>query len=139
MNNMTQEVTNFARFYALFNRMPCKGDRDELKRWTVMQFTKGRTESLREMTAKEYETMCVELENITATDRSIVIKELKRKRSDVLHQMQLYGVDTSNWSIVDKFCLNVRIAGKRFRELDCIELEALYKKLRVMRKKQENK
>ncbi len=24
---MAQEVTNFARFYALFNKLPCTGDR----------------------------------------------------------------------------------------------------------------
>lgn len=134
---MAQEVTNFARFYTLFNRMTCKGDRDELKRWMVMQFTGKRTDSLREMTAKEYEAMCLKMENIIKRD--MTMKELKRKRSNVLHQMQLYGVDTSNWSIVDRFCLNARIAGKRFRTLDSEELEALYKKLRAMRKKQENK
>ena len=26
---MAQEVTNFARFYALFNKLPCTGDREE--------------------------------------------------------------------------------------------------------------
>ena len=28
---MTQEVTNFARFYALFNKLPCTGDREGLR------------------------------------------------------------------------------------------------------------
>ena len=29
---MAQEVTNFARFYALFNKLPCTGDREGLKK-----------------------------------------------------------------------------------------------------------
>ena len=29
---MAQEVTNFARFYALFNKLPCTGDREEFKK-----------------------------------------------------------------------------------------------------------
>ena len=28
---MAQEVTNFARFYALFNKLPYQGDREEFK------------------------------------------------------------------------------------------------------------
>ena len=33
---MTQEVTNFARFYALFNKLPCTGDREGLKKQIVL-------------------------------------------------------------------------------------------------------
>mgnify|MGYP006938599182 CR=1 FL=1 len=29
---MAQEVTNFARFYTLFNKLPCTGDREEFKK-----------------------------------------------------------------------------------------------------------
>ena len=29
---MAQEVTNFARFYALFNKLPYQGDREEFKK-----------------------------------------------------------------------------------------------------------
>ena len=31
---MAQEVTNFARFYALFNKLPCTGDREESVSYT---------------------------------------------------------------------------------------------------------
>lgn len=48
---------NYARFYALLNRLPTI-DRDELKATLVSQYTGGRTESLREMTTKEYDAMC---------------------------------------------------------------------------------
>lgn len=133
---MTQEVTNFSRFYAAFNRLAYSGPRDELKRSLVMQYTLGRTDSLREITRKEYEALCSELEKqVPAKPRDVMARELKRKRSEVLHQMQLYGVDTSDWNIVDRFCLDKRIAGKRFRYIEYEELEALYKKLRAMRAK----
>ena len=49
---MTQEVMNFARFYASFNRLPCTGDKETTKQEIVMQWTGNRTGSLREMTRK---------------------------------------------------------------------------------------
>ena len=138
---MTRQVTNFARFYAAFNRVPCPTDRDEVKKLLVMQFTDGRTDSLREMARTEYDAMCREMEKSLPGDpqRDMSRLELKRKRSDVLHQMQLYGVDTSDWNIVNRFCLDKRIAGKTFRALDTSDLEALYRKLRAMRQKKDNK
>ena len=46
---MAQEVTNFARFYALFNKLPCTGDREEFKKSIVQQYTWNRTDSLKEI------------------------------------------------------------------------------------------
>lgn len=60
---MAQEITNFARFYASFNRLPYDGDREEFKKSIVMQYTWNRTDSLREMTRKEYGACCSALEN----------------------------------------------------------------------------
>ena len=51
------KARNYARFYTLLNRLPTT-DRDELKATLVSQYTGGRTESLREMTTKEYDAMC---------------------------------------------------------------------------------
>ncbi|MBD5346501.1 MAG: hypothetical protein HDR92_05160 [Bacteroides sp.] len=65
-------------------------------------------------------------------------QELRKKRSAVLHQMQLLGVDTADWSRVDTFCQDRRIAGKRFCQLDTDELDVLLKKLRAIRRKQQN-
>lgn len=133
---MKQEVTNFSRFYSTFNRLPYHGNKESLKQQLVMQFTGGRTDSLRGVTRKEYEALCTELEKqVPAKPRDVMARELRRSRSEVLHQMQLYGVDTSDWNIVNRFCLDKRIAGKLFRNLDIDELGALYKKLRAMRAK----
>lgn len=68
---MAQEVTNFARFYTLFNKLPCTGDREEFKKSIVLQYTWNRTDSLKEMTAKEYEACCTALEELAVKLRSI--------------------------------------------------------------------
>ena len=120
---MTQEVTNFARFYALFNKLPCTGDREGLKKQIVLQYTWDRTESLREMTSKEYEACCCALE------------ELRRKRSVCLKLMQQLGIDTTDWNRVNEFCNNPRIAGKPFVQISTAELEQLAIKLRAIQRK----
>ena len=80
---MAQEVTNFARFYALFNKLPYQGDREEFKKQIVLQYTWNRTDSLKEMTAKEYEVCCTALEKLSGQDewRQKLREELRRKRS----------------------------------------------------------
>lgn len=129
---MTQEIDNYARFYALLARLP-GADKEEL----VYRFTDGRTTHLRQMTAEEYDSMCSRMEQLAGYDerRAQWRQEMKRRRSAALHQMQLLGVDTADWGRVDKFCLQPRIAGKSFRELDGEELEALTRKLRIIRRK----
>lgn len=135
---MAQEVTNYARFYAAFNRLPYGGDREELKKKIVRQYTSDRTDSLREMTAKEYNAACQGLERtVFPGEREKFIQIMRQKRSAVLHQMQLYGVDTSDWNKVNAFCLNPRIAGKAFRLLSGEELDALLIKMRAIRRKKE--
>lgn len=63
---------------------------------------------------------------------------LRRKRSSVLHQMQLLGIDTADWNRVDNFCMDSRIAGKRFCLLDADELDALYRKLLAIKRKRDD-
>ena len=110
------------------------------KETLVYQFTNGRTSHLHLMAENEYRSMCNEMERVAGYDerREAWRKEMKRKRSAVLHQMQLLGVDTADWGKVDAFCQNKRIAGKVFRELDGEELDALLVKLRIIRRKREN-
>ena len=126
---------NYARFYALLGKLP-GADKETL----VYQFTNGRTMHLHLMAENEYRSMCNEMERVAGYDerREAWRKEMKRKRSAVLHQMQLLGVDTADWGKVDAFCQNKRIAGKVFRELDGEELDAMLVKLRIIRRKREN-
>ncbi|MBR2862419.1 MAG: hypothetical protein IKB97_02505 [Bacteroidaceae bacterium] len=128
------EDMNYSRFYASFNKLPYDGDRDDLKQSLVVSHTNGRTDSLREMTAAEYRQLCENIERkvIGSADSIREREELRRKRSIALRLLQSYGVESSIWSEVDKFCLQPRIAGKRFIELTIEELDALTRKMRAI-------
>lgn len=131
------KARNYARFYTLLNRLPTT-DRDELKATLVSQYTGGRTESLREMTTKEYDTMCDAMQQIAGgyRAREIYREKLRRKRSAVLKQLQKIGVDTTDWNRVDAYCMNPRIAGKEFRKLTAEELDTVNIKLRIIQRKE---
>lgn len=134
---MKQEVTNFARFYALFNKLSYTGDREEFKRAIVRQYTWNRTESLREMTRDEYDACCEALERLTGQDerRKKLREELRSRRSTCLKLMQQLGVDTADWARVNDFCRHPRIAGKPFAQIDVEGLEQLAVKLRTIKRK----
>lgn len=134
---MTQEVTNFARFYASFNKLAYRGDREEFKKSIVLQYTCKRTDSLREMTRKEYNTCCDALEKLTGKDewRQKMREELRYRRSVCLKLMQKLGIDTSDWARINDFCKHPRIAGKPFGKISAEELEQLAVKLRSIQRK----
>src|SRR3712207_5810946 len=113
---------NYARFYTLLKRLP-GADKEIL----VHQFTNGRTTHLHLMVRQEYERMCNEMERVAGYDarRAALRRELRKARSSVLHQFQLYGIDTTSWGRVNAFCLDPRIAGKKFRALSIDELKEL--------------
>lgn len=112
-------------------------DKEELKADLVRQYTNGRTTSLKEMTDKEYDAMCdgMQTRDNGYKAREIAQKELRRKRSDVLHQLQVMGIDTTDWDRVNAYCMNPRISGKEFRKLTTEELGQLYIKLRIIQRK----
>lgn len=131
-------IENYSTFYGLLNRLPTS-DRDSLKESIVLQFTGNRTSSLKEMTVTEYNEACAAMKKmVPPTYKEQLIKIMKKKRSAVLHQMQLYGINTADWKAVDNFCLDKRIAGKKFRDLDGQELDELQVKIRAIRRKKEN-
>lgn len=119
---------NYSRFYALLNRLPIRGA--DVKEELVLQYTEQRTSSLREMTEAEYKAMCNALENSLKDSWSIQREQLRQKRSAVLHLMQRLGIDTSDWTRINAFCKDSRIAGKEFAALNYEELDGLLLKLR---------
>lgn len=133
-------MRNYARFYVLLSRLPTT-DREELKASLVSQYTGGRTESLREMTQKEYDTMCDAMQEMAGNQKAkeIARAELRRMRSSVLHQLQLMGIDTTDWDRVNAYLRNPRIAGKDFRKLTIGELETVNIKLRIIQRKEKDK
>lgn len=129
-------MESYHRFYALLRQIPYKGAREELKKQIVLQYTLNRTEHLHEMTDEEYMNCCGTLEKIFKPDEhNVFVTERKKRRSRALHQLQLYGVDTTNWDRVNEFCKQARIAGKEFRCLDFDELDALTTKMRAINRK----
>lgn len=125
-----QEVMNFGRFYSAFRRLKICGDPDDIKRGFVKQYTNGRTDSLKEMSRKEYVSLCVSLEEMNGSR-----DELKRRRSIVLKLMQELKVDTTDWAQINDFCRHPKIAGKSFRDLSIEELIELSTKLRGIKRK----
>ena len=106
----------------------------------IKEITDGRTTSLRDMTLKEYSAAIAGMRKLVPpTHQEELRKILRQKRSAVLHQMQLLGINTADWDKVNAFCLDSRIAGMEFRELDCEALDTLQVKLRAIRRKRENK
>lgn len=132
-----QEVTNFARFYSILKRVPKMGGEDFAKRELVSIGTDGRTESLREMTRKEYDDLCDLLEKRFPEKRDIYVGQRRKKRSSCLKLLQKIGVDTTSWPAINDYCKSPKIAGKVFAELDIEELQQLSKKLRMILKKKE--
>lgn len=127
-------ITNYRRFYAILGRMPPLYDREEQKKQLVLQYTNNRTCSLREMTEKEYKKMCHELGRRYGTDEAY-----RKLKNTCLRLMQQLGKNTADWDEVDRYCLDPRIAGKRFREFSYNELGALERKLRAIKHKEDKK
>ena len=120
---------NYHRFYALFGKLAYDGDRNDLKEQLVSQCTDGRTVHLHEMKRGEYEVLCQCVERLTG------LKErLRKERSSSLKLMQELGVDTADWTRVNAFCQDARIAGKPFARISIEEHEVLQKKLRAIRR-----
>lgn len=121
--------TNYAAFYALLKSMPGASKED-----LVLQWTNGRTASLKEMSEREYTLMIRQLRQQVEN-----LEEKKKARSAVLKQFQLYGIDTTDWDAVDRFCASPRIAGRAFRYLTIAELKTLRVKMLSIRNKAELK
>lgn len=133
-----QEVTNFARFYSILKRVPKIGDNEYLKKEMVSVATGGRTESLKEITRKEYDDLCNLLEKRFPEKRNIYVdyvEQRRTKRSSCLKLLQKIGVDTTNWTAINNYCKSPKIAGKVFADLDIEELQQLSLKLRMILKK----
>lgn len=131
-------VTNFARFYGILKKrykFATKELGDEFKEGVVSQFTNGRTTSLRDMTRKEYDMMCDKLEGATAKLIRTAKDEQRRHRSRCLRLMQMLGIDTTDWTRINAFCADRRIAGKVFSTLSNEELDQLAVKLRSIQRK----
>ena len=132
---MGKTKRNYSRFYAIAKS---KGiDLALYKKDLVAQFTDGRTTSLKDMKEDEYTQMCDCLQydrKRYETDADFQSRR-RKARSAVLNRIQRLGIDTTDFSKVDNFCLDRRIAGKVFGSLTIDELNALVPKLEAMIRK----
>ena len=132
---MGTKKRNYSRFYAIAS---AKGiDLDQYKEDLVSEFTHGRTTHLKEMTDAEYDEMCscLQYDRRKAETSEAYLTQRRKSRSAVLNRIQRLGVDTTDFSKVNAFCLDRRIAGKPFGMLSVDELEALIPKLESMLRK----
>lgn len=133
-----QNNKNYHRFWGLLRQL-C-GDAEQIKVEVVRKASAGRTMSLRELSEREYAQAVWELERLVGAQHpwdNPWREPLRARRSAALHLMQLWGVRTASWDDVDRFCLDPRIAGRRFRHLKADDLDALCAKLRAMLRKRD--
>ena len=106
----------------------------------AMEVSGGRTTSLRELSGEELSALREGLRQATGSTPTPTRKGSRyrrRVRSRVLHLLEDYGIDTSDWEAINAFCRDKRIAGKDFGRLTEEELEALARKLYAIIRKQE--
>ena len=125
---MKRQIDNYAAFYALLKKLP-GADKEQL----VAEFTRGRTTSLREMQAGEYRAMIAAMQAAAGQGP----EALRKARSAALKQLQLVGVDTTDWDAVNRYVSQPKIAGKVFAALSVDELHELTRKLRAIKQKRE--
>ena len=125
------------RLHTIYN---AQGIDDEQKRAILLDLTDGRTNTTKELTYSEAMYLCGYLNGAKKENRDLTIteREIRRRRSAVLKRVLRIGIDTTDWGAVNAFCLDVRIAGKKFRELDGEELLLLIPKLESILKKKED-
>lgn len=125
---MAKSKRNYARLYCLLGEVMPQLDREEAKELVASTVSNDRTTSLRELTDEEFNEA---LEYLSRQLRESSA-EVKKARSRALHQLQKYGIDTTDWDRVNAFVAQRRIAGKPFYHLDVKELDQLTNKMRAI-------
>lgn len=128
-----------AQFYLLLGQLPHASKED-----IVAQYSSTATTSLRvlyEQQPAQYRRMVADMKRtvddlrgengaLKAANAALEGRaELKRLRSAILLRLQKYGVDTADWSAVNAFMRQPRIAGKTLGEMDAAELRGFIPKI----------
>lgn len=132
MNDIRKQVTKkqIQRLHVLYHK---RGFDDEAKKAMIHELTNGRTTTTKELTFNEAVYLSGYLNGgIAESPLTSGEKELKKCRSDVLKRIQKLGIDTTDWNIINGFCMNKRITGKLFYDLSVPELKKLIPKLEAI-------
>ena len=136
--NMTRPITPYMirRLHVLYAK---HGLGEEQYRALIGELTDGRTASTKGLTYAEAQYLAGYITGANTKLRTsaekITLRSLKWQRSAVLKRMQQIGVDTTDWTQVNAFLRQPRIAGKNLYQLDSEELSALIPKLEAIKKK----
>lgn len=134
MKTNTTNKSIHSRFYALLAKMP-----GATKEVVVKQYIEsGSLTELYMNRPKDYERMLCDMQNLT-NDRTPYVaqqdnvipasQEVKKLRSAILHRLQKFGIDTTDWGRVNGFLELPRIAGKRLYMMNEEEMRAFIRKM----------
>ena len=136
-----KKTQNHSKFWSLLRQLPgvdlndvntCKDD-------YVWQSSNMLTTSLSEFLDKNpsgYKAMIANMHRTIASMRPQNNTDIKIYRSALLKRMQKYGIDTTDWTKVNGFLRQPKIAGKVMYDLTIDEIKALITKMEsIMSKK----
>jgi len=128
---MTTKSRNYSVFWALLGKMP--GKDGDLKENLVYAISNSRTSSLKELTDKEYTELVRWMANRVGFEnkRKPTTEGERELRSVVLKLLDKLGIHAINddWSAVNSFLLDPKIAGRLLYELDEQDLGILIRKI----------
>lgn len=124
-----KKTHNHSQFWTLFAQMP-GADKEQLIWEASNMFTTSLTDFW-ENRPSDYKCMISKMKNAVSTAKK-PNENIKLYRSGVLTRLQKYGVDTTNWTKVNAFLKQPKIAGKVIYELSIDELKLLIPKLESM-------
>ena len=123
-----------ARFYVLLSQIPQSNKEDLI--WEYSNLTTTSLSEFYEKKPKEYQLMISDMQRLANeinSQKPVVsdsnILELKRLRSAILKRLQKYGLDTTDWSVVNSFMRQPKIAGKTLGEMSIPEMHDFIKKM----------
>ena len=117
----------YARFFVLLHKM--KGAEKEELVWQYSGMRTGSLHDFRDSDIAGYNKMIEDMQRTVDSFEKDLERETKKLRSAILFKLQKYGIDTTNWTSVNRFLEQNRIAGKRLYDMNCEEMRALITKL----------
>jgi len=125
-----KKLQQLHRILLKINAVDCK--KDILSQYHVT--------SSKDLTDKDLDQLISRMQS-GAENRYTTCPEVKRWRSNALVHLNKYGkyVTNDDWTQVNEFLLDKRVAGKLLYEMNLPELKALVKKLYQMTQKRKDK
>lgn len=121
---MVTNTRNYSRFFVLLKQMTGNVNKDAL----IWQFSGLRTNSLKDLSEAEYRRLIAYMTHLVSRNQTDE-RKIKKLRSGILTRLQQHGIDTTDWSAVNRFLLDPRIAGKALYQMSIDEMQRLIPRL----------